>query len=88
MKSDPRLVISTSAAGTGLKLSGQVLHRLKNRPQNRVHPGIQGYFITFRCYGSWLHGDQRGSIDWRHRAYKSPLLERDPKNANEGNLKL
>jgi REP element-mobilizing transposase RayT len=77
MKSDPRLVISTSATGTGLKLSGQDLHRLNNRPKNRVHSGIQGYFITFRCYGSWLHGDQRGSIDWRHRTYKSPLLERD-----------
>jgi hypothetical protein len=22
-----------------------------------------GYLITFRCYGSWLHGDKRGSID-------------------------
>ena len=77
MKSDPRRVISTSAAGSALKLSGQDLHKLKNRPKNLVHLGVQGYFITFRCYGSWLHGDQRGSIDWRHRAYKSPLLERD-----------
>src|SRR5438093_13756827 len=22
-----------------------------------------GYLITFRCYGTWLHGDERGSID-------------------------
>jgi hypothetical protein len=21
------------------------------------------YLITFRCYGTWLHGDKRGSID-------------------------
>jgi hypothetical protein len=28
--------------------------------------------ITFRCYGTWLHGDQRGSIDRFHNAYKSP----------------
>jgi len=21
----------------------------------------QGYLITFRCYGTWLHGDGRGS---------------------------
>jgi len=20
-----------------------------------------GYLITFRCYGTWLHGDERGS---------------------------
>lgn len=23
------------------------------------------YFITFRTHGTWLHGDQRGSVD-RH----------------------
>ena len=21
------------------------------------------YLISFRCYGTWLHGDERGSID-------------------------
>jgi REP element-mobilizing transposase RayT len=24
------------------------------------------YLITFRCYGTWLHGEERGSIDRRH----------------------
>jgi len=24
-----------------------------------------GYLITFRCYGTWLHGDERGSVDRR-----------------------
>ena len=33
-----------------------------------------GYLITFRCYGTWLHGDQRGSIDRWHNRYKSPYL--------------
>ena len=32
------------------------------------------YLITFRCYGTWLHGDERGSIDRFHNAYKSPYL--------------
>src|SRR5262249_55441915 len=32
------------------------------------------YFITFRCYGTWLHGDQRGSIDRFHNQYKSPYI--------------
>ena len=27
------------------------------------------YLITFRCYGTWLHGDERGSIDRRHNQY-------------------
>ena len=28
-----------------------------------------GYLITFRSYGTWLHGDERGSVDRYHRAY-------------------
>jgi len=33
-----------------------------------------GYLITFRCYGTWLHGDARGSIDRFHHQYKSHYL--------------
>ncbi|HVS82094.1 MAG TPA: transposase [Pyrinomonadaceae bacterium] len=32
------------------------------------------YLITFRCYGTWLHGDERGSTDRFHNAYKSPHI--------------
>jgi REP element-mobilizing transposase RayT len=32
------------------------------------------YLITFRCYGTWLHGDERGSIDRFRNLYKSPYL--------------
>ena len=35
-----------------------------------------GYLITFRCYGTWLHGDARGSIDRFHNRYKAPYLPR------------
>ena len=28
-----------------------------------------GFLITFRCYGTWLHGDKRGSFDRDHRIY-------------------
>jgi REP element-mobilizing transposase RayT len=34
------------------------------------------YLITFRCYGTWLHGDERGSIDRFHNRYNSPYLPR------------
>ena len=27
-----------------------------------MHSGAAAYFITFRCYGTWLHGDERGSV--------------------------
>ncbi len=33
-----------------------------------------GYLVTFRCYGTWLHGDSRGSIDRFHNRYKSPYI--------------
>jgi REP element-mobilizing transposase RayT len=32
------------------------------------------YFITFRTYGTWLHGDQRGSVDRFHNIYGTPKV--------------
>jgi REP element-mobilizing transposase RayT len=32
--------------------------------QDRTQP--LAYLITFRCYGTWLHGEERGSVDRRH----------------------
>jgi REP element-mobilizing transposase RayT len=32
------------------------------------------YLITFRCYGTWLHGDPRGSIDRFHNSYRSQYI--------------
>ncbi|MBV9960287.1 MAG: transposase [Acidobacteria bacterium] len=32
------------------------------------------YLITFRCYGTWLHGDERGSIDRFHNLYQSSYI--------------
>ena len=31
-------------------------------------------FITFRSYGTWLHGDTRGSVDWATSGYGHPSL--------------
>jgi len=36
------------------------------------------YFISFRTYGTWLHGDKRGSIDRFHNAYRSPYIKPNP----------
>lgn len=30
--------------------------------------------MTFSTYGSWLHGDERGSVDKKHNEYRSPLV--------------
>ena len=32
------------------------------------------YFISFRTYGTWLHGDKRGSIDRFNNAYGQPYI--------------
>ena len=37
------------------------------------------YLISFRGYGTWLHGDERGSIDRHHNRHKSPYIEPNPR---------
>jgi len=32
------------------------------------------YLISFRAYGTWLHGDERGSTDRFHHQYRSPHI--------------
>jgi REP element-mobilizing transposase RayT len=33
------------------------------------------YLITFRCYGPWVHGDERGSMDRQgHNIYGTPRI--------------
>jgi REP element-mobilizing transposase RayT len=41
------------------------------------------YFISFRCYGTWLHGDERGSVDHSHNTYGTPMLMPDEKRRRE-----
>lgn len=36
------------------------------------------YLITFRTYGTWLHGDTRGSVDRSNNIYGSPRVEHNP----------
>ncbi len=35
------------------------------------------YLITFRTYGTWLHGDERGSVDRTHNRYGDSLIPRN-----------
>ena|SRR5215831_12246380 len=48
-----------------------------------------GYLITFRCYRTWLHGDERDSVDREHRRYKSPyaMPNSNRRRHNQGLLK-
>jgi len=36
------------------------------------------YFISFHTYGTWLHGDKRGSVDRFHNRYGSPRIAPNP----------
>ncbi len=33
------------------------------------------YFLTWTCYGTWLHGDERGSVDRAHKIADTPYLD-------------
>lgn len=39
------------------------------------------YFISFRTYGTWLHGDERGSVDRRHNEFGTSLQPRSDNRA-------
>jgi REP element-mobilizing transposase RayT len=48
------------------------------------------YFVTFRTYGTWLHGDERGSVNRLSNCYGAPMLPPDPRRhaRNEHLLEL
>jgi REP element-mobilizing transposase RayT len=46
---------------------------MKHENFNDDHTPL-GYLITFRSYGTWLHGDVRGSVDRHHRRFGSSKL--------------
>lgn len=56
--------------------------------QDRSRP--VGFLITIRCYGTWLHGDERGSMDRRtFNTFGAPLRPVNPslKGSDRGLLK-
>ena len=46
------------------------------------------YLITFRCYGTWLHGDRRGSMDRNHNVYTSPKISKNKSFENSDRQQL
>lgn len=46
------------------------------------------YLITFRCYGTWLHGDERGSINRFNNQYHSPYIPANEKWQQYNSAKL
>ena len=46
------------------------------------------YLITFRCHGTWLHGDERGSVDRFHNQYGTPCFPANEARLNQNNHRL
>ena len=36
------------------------------------------YLLTFTCYGTWLHGDDRGAVDFEHNKYGAKFVPPSP----------
>ena len=48
-----------------------------------IRSGNKAYLITFTTYGTWLHGDERGSVDLEHNMPGTPVLVEDPQRTEE-----
>jgi hypothetical protein len=40
------------------------------------------YFVTWSCYGTWLHGEAKGSVDRRHNRFGETYLPTDAPRKN------
>ena len=50
--------------------------------QDRIQP--LAYLITFRCYGTWFHGENRGSVDRKnYHIYGTPDMPANQKPPTE-----
>ena len=54
--------------------------------QSREYP--VGYLLTFRTYGTWLHGDPRGSVDRHHNRFGTPALPASEQRQNRNRALL
>ena len=46
------------------------------------------YLLTWTCYGTWLHGDERGSADDEHNIPGTPFLPPDAARAGSEHTQL
>ncbi len=46
------------------------------------------FLISWTCYGQWLHGDGRGSVDIEHHVFGEPWLPADPARFQEERARM
>lgn len=88
---DTRIDMLVAEAMLNEAMSSQP-NRERERPGDDITPAIRdreeavldstkpkplAYFITFRTYGTWMHGDTRTSIDRHHNVPGEPPIEPD-----------
>ncbi|USN99124.1 MAG: transposase [Phycisphaeraceae bacterium] len=49
---------------------------------------VLAYFLTWTTYGTWLHGDERGSVDDEHNAVGTALIDADRLRLRSGRRAL
>lgn len=67
-----------SCASAFIPLTDRASLKMRDQLQTADERKPIAYFITFRCYGTWLHGDERESVDPSHNSWGEPRLLPNP----------
>ncbi|MBU0617105.1 MAG: transposase [Planctomycetes bacterium] len=51
-------------------------------------PAPLAYLLTWTCYGTWLHGDERGSVDDEHHVFGDQYAPTDPARTTRSSGRL
>lgn len=74
---DPRLAGAALESMATEQRDSERAATVRERPTSRDRQGATSYLITFTTYGTWLHGDDRGSVDPAHNLPGTPCLPTD-----------
>ncbi|UCC31162.1 MAG: transposase [Phycisphaerales bacterium] len=73
--------------GPALALGARIDFRTECGKRIRMSDPL-AYLLTWTCYGTWLHGDPRRSVDDEHNIPKTPYLAPDSIRAGRESVRL
>lgn len=80
---------SLTVRATANKLRASVFIQMNEDYEFDTNEFPLAYLVTIRCYGTWLHGDKRGSFDRRSfNKYDFPCIVPDERFENYENSEL
>lgn len=62
---------NTEPGATGSRVRYRLPASMREFPDEHIP---MAYLVTFRAYGTWLHGDKRGSVDRFHNRFGTPRI--------------